>query len=382
MTGITHFKTANRAIIFLMLVLVWSVAWGGGTLARAEDDDSSRGAVYTLTNATTANAVAIYQRDENGRLTFNGTAATGGLGTGAGLGSQSPITLSQNGRWLFAVNAGSNSISVFRLIGATGLKLTDTLASGGTQPISLTSHDKTIYVLNAGGAGNISGFSLSEKGKLSPIANSTLPLSGSGVGPAQVAFSPNGKLLVVSEKATNKLDTYTVDEAGLASGPATFASAGTTPFGFAFDRDTLIVSEAFGGAVNASAASSYQVSRDGKLEVISASVPTQQTAACWAVVTPNGKFAYTANAGSNSVSGYRVASNGELIPLNPDGRTGVITSGSGPQDMAISQNGRFLYVIDVRVGKISGFALQHDGQLLALEDAGGLPAGSVGLAAR
>ena len=388
MLRVARMSTLSKTGLVLLLLLAWSVLWASTGIARAEslsgDDDhdfSSPGAVYTLTNAPGGNAVAVFQRAAGGKLTLTGTVSTGGLGTGAGLGSQGPIALSQNGRWVLAVNAASNTISALKVDRSGNLRLIDTVASGGTLPISLTINKNLVYVLNAGGNGNIAGFKLNEGGHLQPLAASTRPLSGNSTGPAQVSFSPNGKLLVVTEKATNKLDTYTVDKDGRAQGPATFTSAGTTPFGFAFAGDNLVVSEAFGGAVNQSAASSYRVSRNGRLEVVSASAPTFQTAACWVGVTPNGKYAYTANAGSSSLTGYRVAEDGKLIPLNADGRTGVIAPGSGPQDVSVSGNGRYLYVIDGRVGKISAFEIQRNGQLVALEDAGGLPVGSVGIAA-
>jgi hypothetical protein len=151
----------------------------------------------------------------------------------------------------------------------------------------VTNYKNLVYVLNDGGSGNITGFRLSKQGQLAPLANSTRTLSNNGVGaapgPAQIEFSPDGEVLVVTEKATNLIDTFEVDEDGAASQVMTHPSAGMTPFGFAFTRHgTLIVSEAVGGAVNASSASSYDVSEDG-IELISAAVPTQQSAACWAV---------------------------------------------------------------------------------------------------
>jgi 6-phosphogluconolactonase len=373
---------------FLLLLLGFMIVFGNLNLALAhagdEDNGPGRAAVYTLTNSPSGNAVAIFQRAENGSLTFAGTADTNGLGTGAGLGSQSPVTLSENGRWLFAVNPGSNSVSAFKVLNSGLLALTSTVASGGNLPISLTFDKDLLYVLNAGGTGNITGFKLDKAGQLISLTNSTRPLSGSSVGPAQVAFSPNGKQLVVTEKNTNLIDTYTLDKAGLPSQPIVSPSAGTTPFGFAFAKENyLVVSEAFGGASNASAASSYKLGKNGSLNLISASEPTHQTAACWVVVTPNGKYAYTANAGSSSITGYRVTSEGKLVQLNPlNGLTGSMPAGSGPQDMAVSKNGNYLYVVDVRVGKIAAFKIEPDGQLFSLGEFGNLTAGIVGLAAR
>lgn len=373
---------------FLFFLLASMLLFGNLNFALAHeaegDSGAGRAAVYTLTNSPSGNAVAIFQRSADGSLTFAGTAATNGLGTGAGLGSQSPVTLSKDGRWLFAVNPASNSVAAFKVLNSGLLSLTSTISSGGTLPISLTFDKDLLYVLNAGGNGNITGFKLDKAGQLLSLEDSTRPLSGNSVGPAQVAFSPNGKLLVVTEKATNKIDTYTLDKSGLPSQPEVSQSAGTTPFGFAFAKDDyLVVSEAFGGAANGSAASSYKLENDGSINVISASEPTHQTAACWAVTTPNGKYAYTANAGSSSVTGYRVTHDGKLVQLNlQTGVTGSMPAGSGPQDMAVSKDGNYLYVVDVRIGKIAGFKIEANGQLSSLGEFGNLSAGIVGLAAR
>ncbi|HEX5689870.1 MAG TPA: beta-propeller fold lactonase family protein, partial [Roseiflexaceae bacterium] len=291
-------------VAFVVALLLVGGAWGGTANAAS----NVVGAVYVLTNAANGNAVAVYTRSADGALTPAGTVATGGLGTGAGLGSQGAVVLSKDRDWLFAVNAGSNDISIFR-VRNKGLRLIDTVASGGERPISLTFLDDVLYVLNAGGAGNISGFQFDD-GQLEPIAGSTQPLSngGSGAapGPAQIQFSPDGDLLVVTEKATNLIDVYAVDDEGQASAPQTHASSGATPFGFAFDkRDHLIVSEAFGGAPGASALSSYDV-EDDALETITGTAPTHQTAACWVVVTRNGRYAYATNTGSNNISAYRI----------------------------------------------------------------------------
>jgi 6-phosphogluconolactonase len=336
------------------------------------------GAVYTLTNDPAGNAVKVFERSGNGSLTPAGEFATGGTGTGAGLGNQGGLVL--DGRLLFAINPGSDSISSFRVHGRK-LELLDTDASGGDQPISVTVDDGLLYVLNAGGAGNISGHTVSRHGSLSPLPGSIRPLSGAGVGPAQVQFDPSGKTLVVTEKDTNLIDTYAIDpDTGLASGPNPQASAGMTPFGFAFDRrGHLIVSEAFGGAADASAVSSYGV-EGGIIDPISPSVATTETAACWIVVTKNGRYAYTTNTGSGSISGYRVGRDGALTLLDADGRTGV--TGPGPIDMALTRGSRLLYSLNSGDGTISGFRVGADGSLTPIGGASGLPAAANGLAAR
>jgi 6-phosphogluconolactonase len=348
----------------------------GGTAATAMAHSRSDGAVYTLTNSPAGNSVKMFQRARDGSLTPAGEFATGGVGTGSGLGNQGALAL-DDGR-LFAVNPGSDSISTFKVKRA-GLELLDTVASGGDQPIGVTVEDGLIYVLNAGGAGNISGFKYSHRRGLAPLSGSTQPLSGSGTDPAQVSFDPEGELLVVTEKNTNLIDTYEVHRDGRASGPSTHASAGTTPFGFAFDeRDHLIVSEAFGGAPDQSAVSSYQVD-DGTIEPITPSARTTETAACWIVVTEDGRFTYTSNTGSASISGYRINRKGELSLLDADGRTGV--TGPGPIDMALSRDSRFLYSLNSGDGSISGFRVGTNGSLTSIGGASGLPAGATGLAA-
>jgi 6-phosphogluconolactonase (cycloisomerase 2 family) len=337
---------------------------------------SSPGAVYTLTNSPAGNSVQVFDRAGDGSLTPNGEFATGGTGTGGGLGNQGAVVL--DGKLLFAVNAGSDSISVFDAKRGA-LELVDTVASGGDQPISLTVHDGLLYVLNAGGAGNISGFTVSKRGELTPLAGSTRPLSGSGVGPAQVSLDPDGELLVVTEKSTNLIDVYEVGDNGLASGPSSHLSSGATPFGFDFDkRDHLIVSEAFGGAVDQSAVSSYDV-EDGEIEPITPSAKTTETAACWIAVTKNGRFAYTTNTGSGSISGYGISHDGGLSLLDADGRTGV--TGPEPIDMAFSRNSRLLYSLNSGDETISGFRVSADGSLTAIGGATGLPDGATGLAA-
>ena len=338
------------------------------------------GAVYTLTNSASGNAVAIFDRDRDGSLTADGTVPTGGNGTGAGLGSQGALVLDR--KRLFAVNAGSNSISLLHVDRRGKVRLADVAASGGARPISLTVHGKLVYVLNAGNEStpaNIRGF-LALFGKLVPLPGSTRPLSTAAPDPAQVEFSPNGRHLVVTEKATNLIVTYRV-RFGYASGPNAQPSEGQTPFGFAFDRrGRLIVSEAFGGAPDASALSSYALAGDGTISPITASLGTTETAACWVVVTRNGRFTYTTNTGSNSISGYGIGADGALTLLDVDGKTA--DTGAGPIDMALAKGSRILYSLAGGVPQIDGFVVNGDGSLESIGAVGGLPAGSVGLAAR
>ena len=348
---------------------------------RAVRAGRSPGTVYTMSNAVTGNRILVFDRAPNGTLRPAGSVATGGAGTGSGLGNQGALTLSGNDRWLLAVNAGSNDLSLFAT-DDDGLERVDKKPSGGVQPVSVTIHRDLVYVLNAG-SDNVSGFRLRPRGKLSPLAGSTRPLGGVGTGPAQVQFSPDGRVLVVTEKATNLIVTYAVDDDGLLGSPQVQASQGATPFGFAFGhRRQLFVSEAFGGAPDASAVSSYRVQRDGLLHVVSPSVATHQTAACWVVVTDDGRFAYTTNTGSGSISGYDIDHDGALTLLDGDGRTADTGAGSAPTDLALSENGRFLFVLNSGTHGIGAFRVQANGRLQPVAAVGGLPAGANGLAAR
>ena len=279
------------------------------------------------------------------------------------------------------MDAGSNEISVFEVT-PNGLIWLSKVSSGGTRPISLTNHKNLLYVLNAGGRGNITGFKFKNDGSLTALDGSTMPLSDSATGPAQIEFNPEGTVLVVTEKAKNLIDTYTIGENGIASGPIMHASAGQTPFGFEFDKEgKIIVSEAFGGAAGKSVLSSYNVSSNGDIHVISGNIATHQTAACWVVITNNNKFAYTTNTGSGSISGYRVSDDGSLSLLTSDGRTGVIGDNTSPIDMALNVNSRYLYTLNAKVQSISAFKVNHDGSLSSLSTVNGLIAGSIGLAA-
>lgn len=363
-------------VLYLFLILPFT----------AKADSGSIGAVYTMTNAAQGNAVLVFSRGRTGKLTAAGEFATDGLGSGTGLGNQGAVILDPANRWLFVVNPGSNDISVFA-VGENGLSLVDRVPSNGYQPVSLTYSHNLLYVLNAGGnagdSDNITGFTVAPDGTLTAIPGSTRPLSAASTGPAQIQLNSDGDVLVVTEKATNLIDTYTVDSAGLPSGPNPQVSVGATPFGFAFGkRDQLFVSEAAGGATGQSSVSSYALAKDGILSVISAAIGTTETAACWVVVSNDGRFAYTTNAGSGSVSGYRVAFDGAIRLLDRNGRTGFTGKGSAPIDMALSNDGNNLYTLNSGNATISAFRVKRKGGLERLRTLKDLPATANGLAVR
>lgn len=373
----------NRSSFIAALVSTALAACGGGGdprgaagLATTEEAvGSGVGVVYVLSNQPGGNAVLAFARASDGTLTPAGSFPTGGTGTGAGLGSQGALAFTRDGRWLLAVNAGSGDVSIFSVSRSGALELVDRAPSGGDRPISISEANGVAFVVNAGVPNNVSGLRISQRGDLAPIPGSTRPLSAADSGPAQVSFDPAGEVLVVTEKTTNRISVYRTHDGGGIEGPRVFPSSGPVPFGFAFTRTgVLVVSEAA-----ASTVSSYRLD-DDVLETVTASAPNFQAAACWIAIPYSGRYAYSANTGTGTISGFAVAEDGSLSLLDSDGVTA--TAGGGPADLAFSSGSRFLYVRNGRDGSISGYRLQGDGGLEPVELESGLPAGSAGLAAR
>ena len=345
--------------------------------ACAEEDP---GAVYAMTNSVTGNTILILDRAANGTLTMAGSAATGGTGTGSGLGSQGALTLTANQRWLLAVNAGSNDVTVFAVT-LNGLQWRSKTSSGGTAPTSIAVHKRLAYVLNAG-VPSVAGFRLSEDGTLSPIAGSTQILSGA-IGPAEVAFDSEGESLIVTDKPTNQIFTLEINDDGVAATPVSHASNGATPFGFAVDkRDHLVVSEAHGGANGTSALSSYDVAEEGGLRLITGSAATHQGAACWVVITENDKFTFTSDTATGVITGFTLSRDGVLTILDVQGVSASTGPGSDPTDLALSENSRFLFSLNPGSGTIAGWSISSEGSLEFTGSASGIPASASGIAAR
>jgi 6-phosphogluconolactonase len=372
-------STISRALLVLFVPLLLP-------FSAMAHNNRDIGAVYTMTNAVDGNTVLMFSRDHTGKLTAAGEFATGGLGTGAGLGNQGALILDPENRWLFVVNPGTDDISVFA-VEHQGLTLVDQVASNGQLPISLSYSHNMLYVLNAGGnvggTDSISGFRVASNGTLSEIPGSSRPLSAAATGPAQVQFNGDGDVLVVTEKGSNLIDTYILDADGVPGTANSQLSVGVTPFGFAFGkRDQLFVSEAAGGAPGQGSVSSYSLSKDGTLNVISSAVATTESAACWVVVSNDGRFAYTTNAGSGSVSGYGIGFDGDISLLDHNGQTGLTGKDSTPIDMALSNDGQNLYTLNAGNATISAFRVGHQGGLHRLRTLKNLPATVNGLAAR
>jgi 6-phosphogluconolactonase len=336
-------------------------------------------AVYVQTNDATENEVIVFSRAEDGTLAPMGRCSTGGRGTGKPhLASAGSVVLSDDGRWLLVANAGSDEVSLFA-VQPDGLRLADRTGSGGSKPTSVAVSGALVYVLNNGTA-NISGFHLAD-GKLAALAGSVRPLSGADADPAQISFTPGGGALIVTERGTNSISSYVLDQRGYAKGPTTIKSSGQTPYGFGVTKDgSLIVSEAFGGAMGAAAASSYAMSGAGELTMVSGSVGDTRSEVCWVALTKDNRFAYVTNFGDGTVSCYEITADGSLNlhdPVAGSARPGQ----KGLRDEAISGDGRHLYAIDADAQKLFGWAVSQDGHLTPAGEFGGVPDTVAGLAA-
>jgi 6-phosphogluconolactonase (cycloisomerase 2 family) len=194
-----------------------------------------------------------------------------------------------------------------------------------------------------------------------------------------VRVSPNGQVLVVSERVSNRLEAFAIGNGGALGNPVITPAAGNVAFGFDFTaRGQVIVSEAGSGS-----ASSYNMNADGSLSIASAAAATLQRAPCWLIVNNSGRFAYTANAGSATITGFEIAANGALTLLAETGVSGDLGAGAQPLDLDMSKNGNFLYVFKNGTGTIGAFAVAGDGSLTPLPDTPGLAVrgGYMGLAA-
>ncbi len=362
----------SKLILVVCLSAVGAVALPN--TVTAEEDDG--GAVFVMTNAATDNKIETYARRENGFLQSSGEFATGGNGSGGTvdpLHSQGSLTLSHDHRLLFAVNAGSGTVSSFR-VDRSSLTLIDSAPSGGSSPTAVAQSGDLVYVLNAGGNGNVSGLRLAGDGHLHPIQNSTRNLSDTATSPTSLAFSPNGQFLVVTETATNKIDVFRVRQNGTLGQISVNASAGNVPFAALFaPHGTLIVAN----NPSTTSISSYHLNWNQTLDVISDAIPTLGAATCWDVVLPNGRVVYTANAGTSNLSGFTIDHSGALAPISST-IVGANPAGSANIDTAVSRNGKFIYTLNAGTGAIGEFAVQSDGSLVRFGEVDGLPA-SAGL---
>jgi 6-phosphogluconolactonase len=346
---------------------------------------ATAGAVFVMTNGADQNEVIAYARGEDGRLQERARYNTEGRGSGGQtdpLQSQGSLTLSPDDKFLYAVNAGSGNISTFRVYGPT-LALVGKVASGGSEPVAVTQVGNLLYVVNAGAAGDVVGFTVESGGHLRQIPNSTTFLSGKYTGAASVSISPDGKYLVVVERGANTISTFPIKADGtLGAIIATISPAPGAFDGMFTAGGALLVTETGAdGTVPDSALSTYAISGSG-ITAISQSVPTYGDADCWSAITPNGQYVYADNSASSSVAGFSIGKGGVLTPIGST-LLATLPQGSANLDMAISGDGAFLYTLNSGTGSISILQIAADGSLKEVGDHGGLTpnAGYNGIAA-
>jgi 6-phosphogluconolactonase len=348
------------------------------------------GHVYVNDNTAGTNTIGAFDRHADGTLTPEAGSpfAAGGAGTGAGIASQGALQISPDGQYLIAADAGSNQISVLRIHhdGSVSLVPGGVVSSGGDLPVSVAVHDHLVYVANAGtGASNFTGFRLSHRGRLQPIAGSTVTLPGNAQ-PGDVLFNGTGTKLAGTLVGTSQIDSFTVGSGGrLTAAPGSpFTAQGLGPFGSEFrptNPDQLFVSNAHNVGAGTGTISAFNDSANGTLSSIGSSpFADLQTAPCWVEITHDGRFLFTVNTGSGEISRYSIAPGGALTLL---GSTQVgATGGVGAVDARLSPDGRYLFVDESRIGAVGAFAVTG-GNLTELPSsptllpAGATPAGIV-----
>ncbi len=352
-----HFPRSRGVLLMLATVAALLLASALATSAMATS--GARGALYTQTNDPAGNTIQQFDRAADGSLTPAGTYPTGGVGL-AGLGGrQGAVEVSSDRRFLYAVNAGSDTVSVFRL-GHRRPELAGSFPSLGSAPVSIDEDRGRVYVLNSGGTPSVAAFSRWSGGSLKPIPGGTRALAPGADGAAQVSIMPGRDGLVVSERVANRLETLPLDRFGRAGAPVVTASNGAVPFGFGITgRGTIVVSEA-----GASTVSSYRAGPGGSLRTLTAALGVGQGGACWVAVSPSGRLAYTGNA-SGSISGFAIGRDGRLSALNPDGLTAALVP--TPRDLDFDAGGRFLYAVSpgnaTTGGQVTSYRVGRDGSL-------------------
>jgi DNA-binding beta-propeller fold protein YncE len=367
MNRLTRIAVGAGAILGLSAIAAPATAGAAGPPGPFFGFGASH-AVFVQTDNLSGNQVVAYDRAANGTLSLGGTYNTGGAG-GQLLGSAVDHTASQgslaydpDNALLYAVNAGSNTVSVFSAHG-DDLSLRQVIGSGGVFPVSVAVHGNLVYVLNALNGGSVQGF-VNFFGHLFPLPGSyrnlhlAIPSNENQFvsTPGQVAFSPDGSQLVVTTKASgNSIDVFRVGGFGeLSPSPViNVQPPSTVPFAITFDAGHLVIANA-----GPSTVSTFTLNADGTLGLLDA-VGTGAAATCW--VTAAQGYLYASNAGSATVSGIQPAANGQLTLLSP--ATGT---DPGTVDASTSLGGQYLYVQTGGNGIVDEFQVNANGSLLEI----------------
>ncbi|MFJ9542757.1 lactonase family protein [Streptomyces sp. NPDC101225] len=353
------------------------------SLASASQYSGADHAVFVQGNELDGNTIHVFARGDDGTLTPAGTYATGGRGGDQvdaptdSLASQGSLVYDDASGVLLAVNAGSGTLTSFRVEGQH-LKDRKVVRSGGDFPSSIAVHGRIAYVMNAGGKGSVQGFRITHEG-LKPLRGSyrSLGLENQAVprfdtSPGEVEFTPDGRSLVVTTKGNNTVEVLPLKHNGLpaVAHPVVNKSAGGVPFAISFDATgkRMLVAEA-----EKSTVTTYKVRRDGKLKVLQQPLPNGQETLCW--LERAGSFFYGGNTRNSTVTGYRVDRHGTLSLTNEVGiATPPSSDSQGVIDLAVTEDEKFVYVQNATSGTVDGFRVEHDGALTKVTTAKGLPA--------
>jgi 6-phosphogluconolactonase len=348
------------------------------------------GHVYVNDNTAGTNTIGAFDQHADGSLTplAGSPFSAGGVGTGTIVGSQGSIQATADGNWILAVDPGSNQVSVLTV--ASDGTLTPApgspVSSGGIEPVSIAVHGDLVYVANEGDGttgSNYTGFTLGDDGRLTPLADSTVPLTPTAL-PGDILFNTTGKNLVgievgTTDPSTFRIDSFLVGDDGRLTPAAgsPFPAEAAGPFGSEFsptDPHHLYVSNAHGGAGNGSV-SAFSVNPNAKLKSITGSpVANGQTAPCWVEISHDGRYLFAVNTGSTTLSSYRILANGSLALLG----TTPFSSGSGirPFDARLDAGGDYLYVVDAAIASVSGFSVTGGSLTELAASTTALPAGA------
>jgi 6-phosphogluconolactonase (cycloisomerase 2 family) len=373
------FKRITQASGLVALAAAVATIAAGGASAASD----VVGHLYVNDNTAGTNTIAAFDRHADGTLTpLHGSPfAAGGAGTGGVVGSQGALQVTSDGKYLLAVDAGSNQISVLRINSDGELSPVGggPVSSGGSKPVSVAVHGSLVYVANAAdGGSNYTGFTLNPGGHLRPLVGSTVSLPD-GSSPGDVLFSGDGTRLVGARVGTSLIDSFIVGPDGLltAAAASPFAAQGLGPFGSEFrptDPTQLFVSNAHNVGPGTGTISAFSDASDGTLTSIGSSpYGDLETAPCWVEISHDGQFLFTINTASHSISRYAIAADGSLSLL---GSTSLGAAGVGAEDARLGPNGKTLWVVDSGARAVSAFAVDG-GNLTELPSSPtALPAGS------
>lgn len=362
-------QRARRSEFFFWLVCLLLAGSSGSTGASPS--------LYTSSNAATKNEIIRYEARPHRPWTETGRFETGGAGTGHPLPATNSVALSRDRKWLAVVNAGSHEVSLFRL-GSSGPKLSSRIDSGGLFPLSLAFRGRHLYVLNSG-SDSVASFAVTPTGTLVLEPEGVRPLTAVNGRATTLGVTPDGRHLIVSERAVNRLTAFAIDQGGrLAPAGQSLETEAKSPFALSFLGSTIYSIFAGQGPGN-SAVGVYRLTREGRPSALGAPVMTGETAACWSALSGHRRLLYIANAGSHSLTGFRVGAYGR--PPLIEGEPIRVETGSDqfPRDLAFTRVDRTLAVLISGTASVNLYKVGRWGALTLQQSLLSVPDGAAGL---